>query len=101
MSIYTITVPELKAALEQNQPIELLDVRTIEKHQAFNIGGKHISLDDMPERYHELSKDKLIVTYCTTGNRSMRAVEYLLSLGFNQVKSLQGGMMAWQEMIFT
>ena len=97
MSPYVITPLELREALATSQEIELVDVRTIEKHQAFNIGGKHIPLEEMPVRYQELAKDKLIVTYCTSGNRSMRALEYLMSLGFSEVKSLAGGMNAWRD----
>jgi rhodanese-related sulfurtransferase len=94
-----ITPTELRTFLAEGKDIELVDVRILEKHQAFNIGGKHIPLEEMPARSHELAKDKLIVTYCTSGNRSMRALEYLQSLGFNHIQSLAGGMTAWQAML--
>ena len=99
MNPNVITPAELQNLLSQKNEIELVDVRTLGKHQTFNIGGKHIPLEDMPTRSHELAKDKLIITYCTSGNRSMRALEYLQSLGFNRIQSLAGGMTAWQEML--
>lgn len=96
MNSYVIVPTELHNALTHNDDIELVDVRTIEKHQQYNIGGKHIPLEEMPTRLHELDKNKLVVTYCTSGNRSMRALEYLMACGFTNVKSLDGGMTAWQ-----
>lgn len=99
MNEYTISVEELKEALERNEDIQLIDVRTPEKHQAFNIGGKLIPLDDLGQHLHEVDANKLIVTYCTSGGRSMRALQFLLDAGFTSVKSLEGGMTAWQEEI--
>lgn len=97
MNSHTISVSELQAAIEKQDDFQLVDVRTIEKHQAFNIGGKHIPSDELITRLNELDQDKLIVTYCSTGGRSMRALQLLLSNGFTKVKSLTGGMTAWQE----
>ena len=92
----TITVEELHEQMRLiPSELELVDVRTLEKHQAFNIGGKHIPFEEMPQRFHELDKNKVIITYCTSGNRSMRALLYLQSLGFDKVRSLSGGMTAW------
>ena len=99
MNPYIITSQELHDALQQNDQIELVDVRTLEKHEAYNIGGKHIPLEEMPTRLNEIDRNKLIVTYCTMGNRSMRALEFLVASGFTNVKSLEGGMTAWREII--
>jgi rhodanese-related sulfurtransferase len=91
-----ISVKELKHLLTQTAEVELVDVRTLEKHQEFNIGGKHIFSDELPNRLYELDTNKLIVTYCTTGGRSMRALEYLRAQGFTKVRSLDGGLTAWK-----
>lgn len=42
-------------------------------------------------------KDQEVICYCRSGNRSMQAAMMLESLGFTNVKNLQGGMVAWQE----
>jgi rhodanese-related sulfurtransferase len=99
MQNYIISVHELNDLLKQKAEIELVDVRTIEKHQAYNIGGKHIPTMELSERFRELDPNKLVVTYCTSGGNSMRALQFLLSLGFKSVKSLDGGMMAWKNEI--
>jgi adenylyltransferase/sulfurtransferase len=101
MNEYIITPQELTEKLKNNEDIQLIDVRTQEKHQAFNIGGRLIPSDELADRLHELDPDKLIVTYCTSGGRSMRALQLLVNSGFKLVKSLDGGMTAWQQTDFS
>lgn len=96
---YLITVEELKEALAEDQDLQLLDVRTADKHEAFNIGGKLMPYDELVNRLDELDANKLIVTYCTTGGRSMMALKLLLDAGFTFVKSLDGGVTAWRETV--
>lgn len=97
MNEYIITPGELQKSLQNNDDLQLIDVRTSEKHQAYNIGGKLIPLDELPHRLNELDPNKLVVTYCTSGGRSMVALKLLVSAGFTAVKSLDGGVTAWQE----
>lgn len=95
---YEISPTELKSLLDEGKDIQLIDVRTLAKHQDYNIGGMHIPSDELPMRLNEISKAKPIVTYCTSGGRSMRALEFLLSAGFADVKSLAGGVTLWKAM---
>lgn len=54
---------------------EMIDVRTKEEHQHFNIGGKNIPLDELEDHYSFISLvSNLIVVYCQSGKRSMEAV---------------------------
>jgi len=97
MSEYIISVSELKNLMRDQVDFQLVDVRTVEKHEAYHIGGHLIPTAELPMRFHELDADKPVVTYCTSGGNSMRALQFLLSVGFKSVKSLDGGMNAWQE----
>lgn len=99
MNQYIITPQELKEKLAAGDSIELIDVRTADKHATYNIGGKLIPLEELPQRLAEIDRSKPIVTYCTMGGRSMRALQYLMSEGFTEVKSLDGGMTRWQDEI--
>jgi len=99
MPDFIITPHELHELMQKNADIQLLDVRTIEKHKAYNIGGKHIPTAELADRLNELDPNKLVVTYCSMGGNSMRALQLLLSKGFRSVKSLEGGMTAWQKEI--
>ncbi len=97
MKEHIITASELATLMNTSDDYQLVDVRIAEKHHAFNIGGTWIPMEELPTRLNELSRNKLIVTYCTSGNRSMHALLYLLNQGFTKIKSLDGGMTAWKE----
>lgn len=94
-----ITVQELKEKLERNDDFFLLDVREHYEADAFNIGAKVVPLGSLPFALDELSeyKDKEIVVHCRSGARSANAKAFLLQNGFNTVRNLLGGMLAWQE----
>lgn len=68
-----------------------IDVREKEEHDAFNIGGINIPLNEMETAHPEFEADKSILLYCTSGMRSKKAAEWLLQKGFKKVLSLKGG----------
>jgi adenylyltransferase/sulfurtransferase len=92
-----ISVKELQQRLQNNEDILLLDVRTPVEHQTYNIGGKLIPLNELPQRLSELDKNQTIVTYCQSGMRSLYATQLLLKENFKSVMNLEGGMVAWRR----
>lgn len=95
-----ISVGELKKRLDQSESINLLDVRESDERAEFNIGGTFLPLGQILSlQTDEIDdwKDQEVICYCRSGNRSMQAAMMLESLGFTNVKNLQGGMVAWQE----
>lgn len=58
----------------QQGDYELIDVRTQAEHQAFNIGGKNIPLDELENKLKLLSFSRPIICYCASGKRSTAAV---------------------------
>lgn len=90
-----MTPTELKARLDNNESIVVLDVREPEEFAIANIGGVHIPLGDLPQRFHELDPEKEMVVMCHHGMRSAHAVGYLRSQGFTKVNNLSGGIEAW------
>lgn len=96
-----ISVHDLKKLLESEQAPILLDVRTPLENQQGNIGGKLLPLGELPARIPELEpfRDREIVVYCRSGNRSGQAVQYLRSQGFEHVRNLHGGMLQWSREI--
>jgi sulfur-carrier protein adenylyltransferase/sulfurtransferase len=96
MNEFIISPAELKEILKNSNDIQLIDVRTPEKHQAFNIGGTLIPFAELSSRLNELDFLKPVITYCTSGGKSMMALQLLLKAGFKSVKSLDGGITAWQ-----
>lgn len=96
-----ISVEELKQKLDRGEMPFLLDVREPVEYQIAHINGHLIPLGQIPERLGELDKNKEIIVYCHTGNRSRRAVEFLYENRFANVKNLVGGIDAWSRRIDT
>ncbi|MFI5186626.1 MAG: rhodanese-like domain-containing protein [Chitinophagales bacterium] len=96
----TITVEKLKERMDAGEDLHLVDVREPFENADFNIGGillplgliRSMQIDDIEEL-----KDKEVIFYCRSGNRSGQAAMFLEAMGFQNTKNLVGGMLAWQE----
>ncbi len=73
----------------RREDIVLVDVRSLEERQIFNLGGKHIPLDEL-ESTATLTIEKQILLYCQSGVRSRLGCETLRRRGF-KVQSVSGG----------
>lgn len=97
-----ITAEELKQRMDNGEALNLVDVREPHEHADFNIGGILKPLGDVRamqiDEIEDL-KDKEVIVYCKSGNRSGQAAMLLETMGFSNVVNLQGGMMRWQEVI--
>jgi adenylyltransferase/sulfurtransferase len=94
-----ISVKELKARLDRNEDIIILDVRQRHEYNLTNIGGVLIPLGELPARFGELDRAREIAVLCHHGVRSMRATEFLLRCGFTNVKNIEGGIDAWSRLV--
>lgn len=91
-----ISIHDLRKDIERNI-YELVDVRTDEEREQFNIGGAHIPITKLKETSLTLS-NKATVFYCASGKRSAEAVRQIKKQDPNaNVFSLEGGMKAWME----
>ncbi len=97
IDIPSISVFDLKKNINENL-YELVDIRDTQEHNEFNIGGKHIPLNELETDTSYLRSNKTIVFYCSTGKRSAEAVKQIKNKfpGCN-IFSLEGGIQAWQE----
>lgn len=95
-----ITPEEVKARMDKGEQLNLVDVREPQENAEFNIGGQLVPLGQVRSmQVDELEdlKDKEVIVYCRSGNRSGQAAMLLETMGFQNVKNLQGGMLAWEE----
>ena len=91
----TITVADLKKGIAENS-VELIDVRTEQEREDFNIGGTHVPLDKLYAFTDKMNKDTKTVLYCASGKRSAEAVKVIKKkLPGANVFSLEGGLNAW------
>lgn len=95
-----ITAEELKKRIDSGEALNIVDVREPQEHEEFSIGGKLIPLGDIRamqvDAIEDLKEEEVIV-YCRSGGRSGQAAMILETMGFQNVKNLTGGMLAWQE----
>lgn len=96
----TITAEDLKARLDKGEAVHLLDVREDYERAEFNIGGTHIPLGKIQTmQFEDIEdwKDKEVIVYCRSGNRSGIAAMFMEQVGFKNTVNLTGGMLGWQE----
>lgn len=73
----------------------LLDVREAAEWAAGHAPqARHIPLDRLSARLHELPHGRPVVTVCRSGSRSARAAALLAQSG-HDVADVAGGMLAW------
>jgi sulfur-carrier protein adenylyltransferase/sulfurtransferase len=85
---------------EPDAPL-LVDVRTDRERRVANIPGSvHLPMAEVEARLAEVAPDsnRPIVTYCATGNRSLRILPTLAALGYEDARSMAGGIVAWQAL---
>ena len=100
VSDWEITPVELKKKLDAGETPVVLDVREPNEYQINRIEGSTlIPLGELPRRYQELPRDREIVTQCKMGGRSAKAMEFLKSVGFTNVKNLRGGILEWIDKV--
>lgn len=74
----------------------LVDVRNKDEHDAFNIGGINIPLDNIDQVFEYLDDGRPLVMYCLSGARSAEAVKTIKSLFQTEIYSLENGIRNWQ-----
>lgn len=96
---WIITASQLKKELDLGENLVLVDVREPEEFEEYRIEGcKLIPLGEITSRaLRELNPEDNIVLYCAHGVRSMHALMALQQMGFEKLRSLQGGICEWQE----
>ncbi|MCW5822326.1 MAG: FAD-dependent oxidoreductase [Cyanobacteria bacterium TGS_CYA1] len=81
--------------ISKDQRTCVIDVRTKkERDRGYIEGSMHIPISELRGRIAEISKEKDVVVYCQSGQRSYLAFRVLKQLGY-KVRSLSGGYLTW------
>jgi len=94
-----LTVDQAAVILENEQPL-LLDVRTRAEYERGHLAGSIlIPVQELQRRAVELDayKDRDILLYCATGNRSTVASKILIDRGFKHISNMRHGIVAWSK----
>lgn len=86
---------------ERREDVLLVDVRRPDEYTGelgHILGSKLLTLEtDFAEGAKALPRDIGIVFVCRSGGRSSRAAAHALSLGFESVFNMSGGMLEWNK----
>lgn len=82
---------------KRRDDVTFVDVRDQHEWNLFRIGGAvHIPLARLREEApRRLQPNRTVLLYCARGGRAATAAATLVELGFADVLSLEGGLMAW------
>lgn len=76
--------------------VQIADIRDLVSFQAGHItNAQHLSNENIATYIEENDFDTPVIVCCYHGNSSKNAAEYLASVGFKDVYSLNGGFSQW------
>ena len=97
--IEVVSVAEVSQALQQENKIQLVDVRTPEEYAEGKIADAiniNVLGDDFMTEIEKLDKEKPVYIYCKSGKRSSMAAKKMSELGFVKIYDLNGGITSWE-----
>jgi len=97
-----ISVEELKEKIDKGEDFILLDVREPQEYEFSRVKEKEamlIPLMKLPSVIGKLPKDKPIYVICRSGNRSLQGTLWLMEHGYDNVKNVEGGILAWSDYV--
>ncbi len=91
---------EVKQKLDRGDKFVLIDVREPHEYKICNIpGAKLIPLGEFPKHVNEFDPEADIVIHCRSGVRSAKACNVLRHAGFQHVRNMVGGILAWSDKV--
>ena len=77
---------------------QIVDVREANEWAGGHIPDAiHIPLGQLTQRQKKLDRSRPVILVCRSGSRSMLGAKMLKEAGFENVKSMAGGIVAWAK----
>ena len=98
----TITATELKAMLDNDDKIFLVDVREPNEYEIVSIPGSVLIPKDQflnGSALEQLPQDRRIVLHCKSGARSAECLAVVKNAGFSDAVHVGGGVLAWVNQV--
>ncbi|MDH3474440.1 MAG: rhodanese family protein [Rhodospirillales bacterium] len=93
----TIDATTAKTWVEEDKAV-LIDIREADEHAREHILGARLApLSRFGTGELAQEGEKIAVFHCDSGNRTRQAAPQILSLGFEKVYHLEGGLQAWKR----
>ncbi|MBT3514757.1 MAG: molybdenum cofactor biosynthesis protein MoeB, partial [Nitrospina sp.] len=101
---WEVSADEVKLKLDRSDEFILVDVREPSEYDICRIDGSILiplgKIEEMePKNLNGISKSNKIILHCKAGVRSLKAAKALKKMGFEDVKSMAGGIESWSERI--
>ena len=98
--ITQVTPQEVRDAVQRGEDLALIDVREPNEWNLGHIpGAMHIPRGVLESAIESrVPRERRVVLYCASGNRSALAAEMLEQMGFANVASMSSGFRGWAEM---
>ncbi len=96
---HAVTAQEAKEVIANISPL-ILDVRTpMEYAEGYIEGAMLMPVQVIQREYGKIAdhKDKPVLIYCATGNRSTVAAKVLIDNGFKNIYNMRYGIAEWQK----
>lgn len=89
------TIVEEKIS-EEN--VQLVDIRRQSEYKEGHIDGAvNLYIGTLDENFDKIAKDKEVIIYCNSGNRSAVAYSLLVANGFENISNYSGGWSEWSD----
>lgn len=95
---WEIAPKDVSRLMQAGEDLILIDCRTPEEHETARIAGAMlVPMQELSVRIGELRQfeERPIVVHCHKGKRSMTVTAVLRELGFEDVRSMSGGIDRW------
>ncbi|WAH36447.1 rhodanese-like domain-containing protein [Alicyclobacillus dauci] len=95
--IINILPLDVKERLKRGESLVIVDVREVAEvvREGMIPRAKHVPLSNLADRYQEFDPRQETILVCRSGGRSHKACEFLVKMGYSNVKNMLGGMNAW------
>lgn len=97
--IERVSQDRFKDIIENNQDIQIIDVRTAAEFNGGAIASA-VNIDYLDDNFEAkikaLDKNKVTLIYCQAGGRSAKALQLFKKAGFKRTVELQGGYSGWE-----
>jgi rhodanese-related sulfurtransferase len=96
----SITALELKAKLDSNELLQLIDIREEHEIMISSLDGEHIPMAEILHVSEKINKEGMVVIHCRSGKRSAAVIHALESkYSFDNLYNLEGGILAWAQQV--
>lgn len=94
--INSISPEELIIILDNNEEIEIFDLRSQKLFDSFNLGGRCVDTERLLFDQELVPTDKKVIILCEIGEKSLAVTEYLqITKNNKNVYNLEGGIQGW------